>query len=139
MQKKTESELSKAANDITATGMTGMAMLGHGFHNLCLGRRELQKPDVAWKYNNLFDADVKHNDYLYGGNENVERLVKDVNSSNRLRPMASSGRGGPKTRAGGYYHSGPYYARSRQRLGKAIAISITIPEGGMLIHSLACS
>ena len=53
--------------------------------------------------------------YLYGGNENVERLVKDVNSSNRLRPMASSGRGGPKTRAGDYYHSGPYYARGRGR------------------------
>ena len=113
--KKSDSELSKAANDITATGMTGVAMLGHGFHNLCLRRRELQKPDVAWKYNNLFDADVKHNDYLYGGNENVERLVKDVNSSNRLRPMVSSGRGGPKTRAGGYYHSGPYYARGRGR------------------------
>ena len=63
MRKKSESELSKAANDITPTGMTGMAMLGHGFHNLCLRRRELQKPDVAWKYNNLFDADVKHNDY----------------------------------------------------------------------------
>ncbi len=73
------------ADELTETGMKGLAMLGHGFHNLCLRRRELQKQDLPWKYESLFSPDITHNEYLYGGNQNVERVMKDISTSNQLK------------------------------------------------------
>ena len=125
------------ANDsgkLTDLGMNGLAMLGHGFHNLCLRRRELHKPDVAWKYGHLFSANVAHNEFLYG--DNVEKLIKDIGNvnqvSSQLKPSTRSrstpsfanltrgkARGGPvyyRPRGPGYpYTRGPRYATARSQ------------------------
>ena len=66
----------------TDLGMKGIAMLGHGFHNLCLRRHEIHKPDAAWKYGHLFLANVAHNQFLYG--DNVEKLIKDIGNANQV-------------------------------------------------------
>ena len=110
---KSAEEAKLCADTLTSTGMKGMAMLGHGFHSICLRRRELQKPDVAWKYETLFASDVPHNKYLYGGNENVEKMVKDVNNSLRMRPNASA----VSSRKRGYhgYYGGMMRGRGRAR------------------------
>ncbi|XP_072015819.1 uncharacterized protein [Amphiura filiformis] len=70
---------------LMSLGMGSLALLGHGFHNLCLRRRELQKADVAWKYAPLFSPDVPHNQWLYGGDSHVEKLIKDIGTSNALK------------------------------------------------------
>ena len=61
-----------------------LCLLGHAFHNLCLRRRELQKPDVAWKYGNIFNADVENNQWLYGGKAQFEEMIKDIGTTNKV-------------------------------------------------------
>ena len=103
-------EASAAVEQLTALSMSSLAMLGHGYHSLCLRRRELQKPDVAWKYANLFASDVEHNQWLYGGNNNVEKMVKDIGTTNQVASQLRTpgGRGGnSQYNSGGY--SGGYY------------------------------
>ena len=65
LQKLSNEDNTDSMKELTGMAMGGLAVLGHGFHNVCL-RRELHKPDVgqAWKYENLFAAEVPHNAYL---------------------------------------------------------------------------
>ena len=68
----------------TTLGMTSLALLGHGFHNLCLRRRELQRLDLNKRFDNIFEPDVIHNEYLYGGDKNIEKMIKDKSSAPKL-------------------------------------------------------
>ena len=45
---------------------------------------KLQKPDVAWKYGNIFNAEVEHNRWLYGGKAQVEEILKDIGTTNKV-------------------------------------------------------
>ena len=108
---------SETIEQLTSLSINSLALLGHGYHTLCLRRRELQKPEVAWKYSNLFSPDIEHNQWLYGGNENVEKMVKDIGTSNQVasRLRTGTGHAGRGMRRGqgdyhGYYHYGyqPY-------------------------------
>ncbi len=95
LQSKETTEVSEDKHDqLTKLSKSSLALLGHKFHNLCVRHWELQKPDVAWKYSGLLVADVPHNQYLYGGNTNVEKLIKDIGTSQQV---ANAMRGRLKT------------------------------------------
>ena len=118
LQKLSNEDNTDSIKELTGMAMGGLAVLGHGFHNVCLRRRELHKPDVgqAWKYENLFAAEVPHNAYLYGGNENVEKMIKDIGTNNtaahRLQRGGASGFGSYNS---GYVRNGPGPMRNRGR------------------------
>ena len=79
-----ESDIVKLKTELARLGTSSLALLGHAFHNLCLRRRELQKPDVAWKYGNIFIADVEHTRWLHGGKAQVEEMIKDIGTTNKV-------------------------------------------------------
>ena len=79
-----ESDIVKLKTELARHGTSSLALLGHAFHNLCLRRRELQKPDVAWKYGSIFNTDVEHNRWLYGGKAQVEEMIKEIGTTNKV-------------------------------------------------------
>lgn len=128
-----EADSGKVKRELTQLGTTGLALLGHAFHCLCLRRRELQKPDVAWKYADLFSADVEHNKWLYGGKQKVEEMIKDIGTTNKVAGAMHS-RSGPQH----YYPRGASYAgpmmQGRRRGGSFRSRARShgpYPRGGM--------
>lgn len=97
---------------LTSLSINSLALMGHGYHSLCLRRRELQKPEVAWKYANLFSPELEHNQWLYGGNDKVEKLIKDIGTSNQVSSRLRLGSVGRGARRGqDWYHQAHYGQR----------------------------
>ena len=58
----------KYIDEVIKLGTNALVFLGHGFHHLCLRRRELIEPEIDPKYHGLFSPTVKHTEFLFGGN-----------------------------------------------------------------------
>ncbi len=88
LHNKKEDKLSESQSaqltGLATLGMGSLALLGHAYHSVSLRRRELQKPDVAWKYHPLFEPEVEDNQYLYGGKENVEKVFTEVGTMSQV-------------------------------------------------------
>ncbi len=131
----TDSDIAQVKTELAKLGTSGMALLGHAYHQLCLRRRELHKPDVAWKYGDLFAAEIVHNQCLYGGKEKVEEKIKDIGTTNKVagemfRSVARYHAGG---RGGAYYYNypgrGPSHAGPMRRGGRSARRAGRGPRG----------
>ena len=60
----------------------GLALLGHGFHHLCLRRRELLKYDLKQDYAHLCSPSVKYSDFLFGND--IEKKVTEIKNLNQV-------------------------------------------------------
>ncbi|KAK6175963.1 hypothetical protein SNE40_014335 [Patella caerulea] len=74
---------------------SAIGLLGHGFHQLCMRRRELIKHELRSEYLHLCSPSIKYTDKLFG--DDIEKKVKDIRDVNRvgsrLRNFNSNSRG----------------------------------------------
>jgi len=72
--------------------VNGLALLGHGFHHLCLRRRELLKTDLKQDYAHLCSPSVKYSDFLFGND--IEKRVTEIKNLNQVgSKLRTVGRG----------------------------------------------
>ena len=97
-------------------GTNALAVLGHGFHNLCLRRRELFKTEVDVRYANLCTADIPHTAWLFGDDlqETIKKIGADNQTADRISTSQRSGyRLSSRGNRGG--HRGFYPGGGRRR------------------------
>ena len=110
---------STVSGDTLDLGTKALAFLGHGFHNLCLRRRELVKPELKAEYLHLCSSTVPHSTLLF--EDDVEKRVKDISDVNKVgvriatrgprgKPYSGRGsRGGQRGRGrGGWSGQSPW-------------------------------
>lgn len=92
-------------DDIVKMGTDALAVMGHGFHQLCLRRRELIKPEIDPRFHGLFNPSVAHTDCLFGGNlqEKIAQIGVEYKHTNLMRPKPAFN---PRFRRGGQYYGG---------------------------------
>ena len=109
--------------------MNALSFLGHGYHNLCLRRRELLKKGLNNDYGQLCSASVPYTDLLFG--DEVEKKVKDITD---VRQVGSKIRGSTSYSSG--YSSGGYSrARGWRWAGRGRGFPLNAREARFHVES----